>query len=59
MHSNINLTNVQKFGYLKDQLEGTAAMTVQGFALTNAKYMRAVDLLRERYGSFIPRCKPY
>ena len=50
IHSNINLTDVQKFGYLKAQLEGTAAMIVQGFALTNANFMRAVDFLRERYG---------
>ncbi|KAH3860065.1 hypothetical protein DPMN_022958 [Dreissena polymorpha] len=25
-------------------------MIVQGFALTNANFMRAVDFLRERYG---------
>ena len=50
IHSNINLTDEHTFGYLKAQLEGTAAMAVQGFALTNANYMRAVDLLRERYG---------
>ncbi|XP_052242090.1 uncharacterized protein LOC127852239 [Dreissena polymorpha] len=50
IHCNVNLTDVQKFNYLKAQLEGTAAMTVEGFALTNANYTRAVELLRERYG---------
>ena len=50
IHSNSYLTDVQKVGYLKAQLEGSAAMTVEGFALTNANYTRAVDLLRERYG---------
>ncbi|XP_045206508.2 uncharacterized protein LOC123558696 [Mercenaria mercenaria] len=50
VHSNMNLSDVQKFGYLKAQLEGTAAMTVEGFALTNANYKRAVELLCERYG---------
>ncbi|XP_052245580.1 uncharacterized protein LOC127854555 [Dreissena polymorpha] len=50
IHCNVNLTDVQKFNYLKAQLEGTAAMTIEGFALTNANYTRAVELLRERYG---------
>jgi len=50
IHSNGNLTDVQKFGYLKAQLEGAAAMTVERFALTNANYTRAVVFLRERYG---------
>jgi len=50
IHSNGNLTDVQKFGYLKAQLEGAAAMTVEGFTLTNANYTRAVELLRERNG---------
>lgn len=42
------LTDVQNFGYIKAQLEGAAAMTVEGFALTNAN-LRAVDLLQESY----------
>jgi len=50
IHSNSYLTDVQKFGYLKAQFKGSAAMTEEGFALTNANYTRAVDLLRERYG---------
>ena len=47
IHSNANLTDVQKFTYLKSQLEGTAARVVEGFAMTNANYVRATDLLKE------------
>lgn len=50
IHLNVNLTDVQKFSYLKSQLESDAARTIDGFALTNANYARAVDLLKERYG---------
>ena len=50
IHSNANLTDVQKFTYLKSQLEGNAARVVEGFAMTNANYVRAIDLLKERFG---------
>ena len=50
VHQNINLTDVQRFSYLKSQLEEEAARTIDGFALTHTNYARAVDLLRERYG---------
>ena len=49
IHLNVNLTDVQKFSYLKSQLESDAARTIDSFALTNANYARAVDLLKERY----------
>ncbi|XP_060571807.1 uncharacterized protein LOC132729986 [Ruditapes philippinarum] len=50
VHQNPNLTEVQKFNYLKTQLEGNAAQVIQGFALTHANYIQAVDLLKERFG---------
>lgn len=50
IHTNVNLTDVQKFTYLKSQLEGKAARVIEGFAMTNANYARAIDLLRERFG---------
>ena len=50
VHQNINLTDVQRFSYLKSQLEGEAACTKDGFALTHTNYAQVVDLLRERYG---------
>ena len=50
VHTNINLTDVQKFSYLQSQLDGDAARTIEGFPLTNANYNRAVQLLQERFG---------
>ena len=40
---------MKRFSYLKSQLEGEAARTIDGFALTHTNYARAVDLLREWY----------
>lgn len=50
VHSNPHLLDVQKFNYLKAQLEGDAARAISGFTLTNANYLKALDLLRERFG---------
>ncbi|XP_045161786.2 uncharacterized protein LOC123526607 [Mercenaria mercenaria] len=50
VHSNQNLTDVQKFNYLRSQLEDEAARKIDGFALTNANYSNAVELLHEQYG---------
>ena len=50
VHQNSNLTDVERFSYLKSQLEGEVARTINGFALTHTNYARAVDLLREWYG---------
>ncbi|XP_071179213.1 uncharacterized protein [Mytilus edulis] len=50
IHYNDTLTPIQKFNYLKAQLEGSAAQTVEGFALTNGNYKTAVNLLRDRFG---------
>ncbi|XP_071170914.1 uncharacterized protein [Mytilus edulis] len=49
IHYNDTLTPIQKFNYLKAQLEGSAAQTVDGFALTNGNYETAVNLLRDRF----------
>ncbi|XP_053378498.1 uncharacterized protein LOC123533118 [Mercenaria mercenaria] len=46
----IQTSQQTKFNYLKAQLEGPAANTIAGFALTNANYERAVSLLHERFG---------
>jgi hypothetical protein len=50
IHTNVNLTDVQKLTYLKSQLEGNASRVIEVFAMTNANYARAIDLLRERFG---------
>ena len=53
VHSNVNLTDVQKFTYLKSQLEGSAASVIEGFAMSYANYARAIDLLKERFGQHL------
>ncbi|XP_063404673.1 uncharacterized protein LOC134688131 [Mytilus trossulus] len=50
VHYNPTLTDVQKFNYLKAQLENEAAQTIAGFSLTNANYAEAVNVLIERFG---------
>ena len=39
IHSNPSLTGVQKFNYLRAQLQGDAARVIAGFLLTNSNYV--------------------
>lgn len=50
VHLNPDLTDVEKFNYLRSLLVGDAAKTISGFSLTNANYVRAIELLTERFG---------
>ena len=50
VHLNESLADVDKFKYLKMQLEGPALLTIGGFALTSANYYAAIELLKRRYG---------
>ena len=50
IHSNADLSDIQKFSYLKSLLEGEAARCIHGFALTNANYIQAIDVLQNRFG---------
>ena len=50
VHTNPNLTGVQKFNYLKAQLKGDAIRVVSGFPLTDVNYQHSITLLRERFG---------
>ena len=50
IHANPNLSGVQKFNYLKAQLQADAARTIAGLLLTDANYHHAVAILVERYG---------
>ena len=50
VHLNHTLTDVQKFSHLKSQLIDEASRTIAGFSLTNANYIEALNLLKERYG---------
>ena len=50
IHTNLSLSGVQKFSYLKSSLRDEALQTKAGFALTDASYDQAIRLLHERYG---------
>ena len=50
VHSNSNLTGVEKFNYLRAQLDGEASRTVNGLTLTDANYEQSVSLLKSRFG---------
>ena len=50
IHSNPNLSGVQKFNYLKAQLQGDAAKVIAGFPLSDHNYLHAVAILQERFG---------
>lgn len=52
VHTNQTLTtcNVQGSNYLKLLLHDKAFQVVNGFAITNLNYVRAVSLLQHRYG---------
>ena len=45
-----SLTEIEKFTYLKGQLEGPAAHCIQGFSLTSKNYEEAKQSLGERFG---------
>ena len=50
VHSNSNLSGVQKLSYLQAQLVGDASRAIAGFPFTNNNYEQAVNLLKERFG---------
>jgi len=51
VHNNQSLSDVDKFSYLHALLEGAAARTIQGLALTEPNYRAAIELLKDRYGN--------
>ena len=44
------LSKVQKFNYLRSQLQDDAAKTIAGFPLTSENYDHSLALLKERFG---------
>ncbi|XP_071145416.1 uncharacterized protein [Mytilus edulis] len=50
IHDNQTLTDVQKFTYLQNQIQGIAAQCIAGLPLISANYYQAVSILRERFG---------
>ena len=50
VNNNPSLSKVQKFSYLRAQLQGDAARTIDGFPLTDVNYDQSILLLKERFG---------
>ena len=50
IHLNPTLSGVQKFNYLKAQLQEDAARTIDGIPLSDHNYLHAVTLLQDRFG---------
>ena len=51
VHSNSELTDVQKFYYLKSLVEGVAKEAIEGLSLSADSYHEAVDILNKRFGN--------
>ena len=49
IHRNPDLSEIDKFNYLKALLDRPAATTIQGLSLSEANYTAAVELIKERY----------
>ncbi|GFW75420.1 integrase catalytic domain-containing protein [Trichonephila clavipes] len=47
---NESLDNVSKFNYLKTHLTGTALETIGCFSISQENYVKAIDLLEQRFG---------
>ena len=50
IHLNSALPDIQKFSYLKSLTQYAAARVIDGFPLTTANYVKAVELSQERFG---------
>ena len=50
IHANTNLSGIQKFNYLKAQLQGDAARAIDGLPLSDLNYTHSVALLQDRFG---------
>ena len=50
INSSEQLTDIEKFLYLKGLLKGRALNTIEGLSLTDANYKEALNLLETRFG---------
>ena len=50
VHNSPSLSKVQKFNYLRAELQGDASRAIAGLPLTEDNYDDAIELLSERYG---------
>ena len=51
IHQNDDLTDVDKFNYLRSVLERTAYESISGLTLSSANYQEAIDILQKRFGN--------
>ena len=49
IHEDPELSDIDKFTYLRSLLEHTASEAISGLALTTTNYAEAVDILRKRF----------
>lgn len=50
MHHNRDLSDADKFNYLRSLLEHTAYDVIAGLTLSSANYVEAIDILKEQFG---------
>ena len=50
VHQNEQLSDVEKYTYLKSYLRGVAAEAIEGLPVTSENYHHARDVLEKRYG---------
>ena len=50
IHSNVNMSKVNKFNYLFSLLKENAARSIKGLTLTSVNYDAAIKILQERFG---------
>ncbi|XP_053381886.1 uncharacterized protein LOC128549322 [Mercenaria mercenaria] len=51
VHKNYNLSNVDKFNYLRNKLVGEARSAIAGLALSHENYTIGIKILEERFGN--------
>ena len=49
IHSSATLSNIDKFNYLRCYVARDAFNTIEGLSLTNDNYIKALELLEDRY----------
>jgi len=50
VHTNSNLSDVEKFSYLASKVDGDTKRAILGLSLTNDNYKIAIQFLKERFG---------
>ena len=50
VHANTTLSGIQKFNYLKAQLQGDAARAIDGLPLSELNYTHSIALLQSHFG---------